>query len=146
MLEQKFIGVVQHVSTAAIEVLVDANIKSLKRDLGGKTYFIGQIGMYILIPMGNLVLIGMITDFLKVDVTINGQAQQRYKMTASLVGTVKGGRYERGVSIFPVVDSPVYLAEDDDLAVVESPTSTIRSLSLSSSVVSMSIMALPSSS
>lgn len=117
MLEQKFIGVVQHVSTGAVEILIDPAIKSLKRDLGGKTYYIGQIGMYILIPMGSLVLIGMITDFLKIDVSTNGQAQQRYRMTASLVGTVKGGRYERGVSIFPVVDSPVYLAEDADLAV-----------------------------
>ncbi|OGU47094.1 MAG: hypothetical protein A3H45_00275 [Ignavibacteria bacterium RIFCSPLOWO2_02_FULL_55_14] len=117
MVEQKFIGLVQHVSTGTIDILIDANIKSLKRDLNGKTYFIGQIGTYVLIPMGSLVLIGMVSDFLKEDVEINGQPAQRYRMMASLIGTVKGGRYERGVSVFPVVDSPVYIAEDGDLAV-----------------------------
>lgn len=117
MLEKKFIGVVQHISTGTVDILIDAGVKSLKRELNGKTYYIGQIGMYVLIPMGNLVLIGMVTDFCKEDVLINGQAAQRYRMSASLVGTVKGGKYERGVSLFPVVDAPVYLAEDADLSV-----------------------------
>jgi hypothetical protein len=35
-----------------------------------------------------------------------------------LVGTVKQGRFERGVSIIPPVDAPVFLAEDSDLNVV----------------------------
>jgi hypothetical protein len=117
MVEQKYIGVVTSVSNSGVTVLIDAKITSLKRELNGKTYFIGQIGTYILVPAGNLVLIGMVNELKKEDVAINGQAQQRYILYASMIGTVKGGKYERGVSIFPVVDTPVFFAEDSDLAV-----------------------------
>ena len=117
MVDQKYIGVVASVNSAGITILLDPKISSLKRDINGKTYFIGQIGTYVLIPVESLVLLGMISDLKKEDVTVNGQASQRFVLFASLVGTVKSGRYERGVSIFPVVDTPVYLAEDADLAV-----------------------------
>lgn len=117
MVEQKYIGVVASVNSGMISILLDPKITSLKREVNGKTYFIGQIGTYVLIPIGALVLLGMVSELKKEDVTVNGQAQQRYIIFASIVGTVKGGRYERGVSIFPVVDTPVFLAEDSDLSV-----------------------------
>jgi hypothetical protein len=117
MVEQKYIGVVASVNSGMISILLDPKITSLKREINGKTYFIGQIGTYVLIPIGALVLLGMISESKKEDIAINGQAQQRYIIIASIVGTVKGGRYERGVSIFPVVDTPVFLAEDSDLGV-----------------------------
>ncbi len=117
MVDQKFIGVVTSVSNGLLKVLVDPKITSLKREINGKTYYIGQIGTYMLVPVANIVLIGMVTELHKEDVAQNGQALQRYVIHASLVGTVKGGRYERGVSIFPTVDAPVFLAEDSDLSV-----------------------------
>lgn len=117
MIEQKYLGTVVGVNNAIVSILLDQNINSLKKDINGKTYYIGQIGTYVLIPMSNLVLIGMVNELKREDVQINGQPKQRYLLYVSLVGTVKGGRYERGVSIFPVVDTPVYLAEDNDLSV-----------------------------
>jgi hypothetical protein len=116
MVEQKYIGVVASVNSALVSILLDPKITSLKKEINGKTYFIGQIGTYVLIPVGPLVLLGMVSELRKEDVSTNGQAQQRYILFVSMVGTVKGGRYERGVSIFPVADTPVYLAEDADLA------------------------------
>lgn len=117
MVEQKFIGNVVSVNSSAVTVLIDANISTLKREINGKTYYIGQLSTYVLVPMGNVVLVGMCSELRKEDVTVNGRPTQRYLMIVSLVGTVKGGKYERGVSIYPTVDSPVYLAEDADLAV-----------------------------
>jgi hypothetical protein len=117
MLEQKFIGVVSAVSNGMVSILLDPKTTSLQREIEGKSYAIGQIGTYVLIPVGALVLIGMVSELRKEDVTVNGQAQQRYIIHASMVGTVKGGRYERGVAIFPVADMPVFLAEDNDLSV-----------------------------
>ncbi|MCX6121853.1 MAG: ATP-binding protein [Ignavibacteriales bacterium] len=117
MVEQKYIGVVASVNSGIISILVDPKTTSLKREINGKTYYIGQIGTYFLIPMGTMVLLGMVSDLKKEDLNVNGQAQQRYIILASMVGTVKSGRFERGVSIFPVVDMPVFFAEDADLAV-----------------------------
>ena len=93
MVEQKYIGVVASVNSGTISILLDPKTTSLKREINGKTYYIGQIGTYILIPMGTLVLLGMVSDMKKEDVNVNGQAQQRYILLASMVGTVKGGRY-----------------------------------------------------
>ncbi|MEK6566859.1 MAG: DUF87 domain-containing protein [Bacteroidota bacterium] len=116
-MENKRIGVVISVNNSELRVLIDESITSLKKDLNGKTYYIGQIGTYVLIPVSNLVLLGMVGDFRKEDVLMNGKSAQRYIMSITLAGTVKGGRYERGVSLFPPVDSVVYLAEDADLVV-----------------------------
>ncbi|HTP12956.1 MAG TPA: ATP-binding protein, partial [Bacteroidota bacterium] len=116
-MEQKLIGTVIAINSGGLVVLLDPSITSLKKELNGKVYYIGQLSTYVLIPVGVLVLVGMCSELKKEDVTINGKPTQRYLMTITLVGTVKGGRYERGVSVYPTVDSPVYLAEDTDLAV-----------------------------
>ena len=114
-MENKRIGVVISVNNSELRVLIEESITSLKKDLNGKTYYIGQIGTYILIPVSNLVLLGMVGDLRKEDVMMNGKSAQRYIMSITLAGTVNGGLYERGVSLFPPVDSVVYLAEDADL-------------------------------
>jgi len=117
MVEKKYIGVVSVVNSALVSIILDLKITSLKREINGKTYNIGQIGTYVLIPTGTLVLIGMVSELKKEDVEVNGEAHQRYRIDVSLIGTVKSGRYDRGISVFPMVDSPVYLAEDADLSI-----------------------------
>ncbi len=117
MTEQKFIGAVISVSSGVVTILLDQSVTNLKREINGKSYFIGQLGSYVLIPMGTIVLVGMCNKLEKRDIIVNGQSQHRYVLEVSLVGTVKGGRYDRGVSYFPSVDAPVFLAEDSDLTV-----------------------------
>lgn len=118
MTEQKRIGVVTGVSSATLSAVMDADIKSLTRELNGKVYFIGQIGSYVLVPVGKIIVVAMVSEFKKVDFSENGKLSQRCVMEVSLVGTVKAGRYERGVSIIPPVDAPVFIAEDADLTAV----------------------------
>ena len=103
-MENKRIGAVVLVNNTELKVLIDESIASLKKDLNGKAYYIGQIGTYVLIPVSNLVLLGMVGEFRKEDVMFNGKSSQRYVMTVTLAGTVKAGRYERGVSLFPPVE------------------------------------------
>ncbi len=106
------------VNSGSLEVILNPEIENLLREINGKTYYIGQISSYILIPFGKSIVVGLVSDFKKIDISYNSQTTQRYIMNASLVGTVKAGRFERGVSIIPTVDSPVYLAEDADLTAV----------------------------
>ena len=116
-MENKRIGLVTSVNNTEVKVLIDETINSLRKDLNGKAYYIGQIGTYVLIPVSNLVLLGMVAELKKEEFVFNGKSGQRYVMAVTLAGTVKAGRYERGVSLFPPVDTVVYLAEDSDLAV-----------------------------
>ena len=115
MTEEKRIGAVLTVNSGSLTVLLDETITSLQKELFGKTYNIGQLGTYVLIPAGHLTIVCVVSDFRKTDVTINGKAQQRYLMTVNMVGGSKDGKFERGMAVFPTVDSPVFLAEDYDL-------------------------------
>lgn len=117
-MEQKLIGTVTSVNSGSVTVVLDPSIDTLVKELNGKSYFIGQIGTYVLLPVGQLIVVALVSEFKKLDLSENGQLAQRFVMTLDLVGTVKGGRYERGVSVVPPVDSPVFLAEDTDLSVI----------------------------
>jgi hypothetical protein len=115
--DQKRIGVIREVDSSTATVVLDADLKNLSLQLNGKTYPIGQIGTYVLVPVGKQVLLGMVAEFKRVEHTEDGKSCPRYEMVITLVGTVRGGMFERGVSSFPTVETPVYLLEDRDLAV-----------------------------
>jgi hypothetical protein len=115
MTEEKRIGTVMAVTSSSLTVLLDESITSMEKSLFGKSYHIGQLGTYVLIPVGALTIVAVISDFRKTEITINGKAQQRYLMVVNMVGGTKDGRFERGLAVFPTVDTPVYLAEDYDL-------------------------------
>ena len=42
MIEQKYIGVVSGVNSALVSVLLDPKTSTLKREINGKTYYIGH--------------------------------------------------------------------------------------------------------
>lgn len=118
MLEQKKIGVVQAVNSGRLRVLLDEDITSLRRESNGKTIYISQVGSYVLIPVGKQIVVAMISEIERKDVMVAGSPSQRFVMDLTLVGTVKAGKYERGVSILPTVDAPVFYTEEADLTAV----------------------------
>lgn len=118
MTEQKKIGFVTEVNSGALSVMIDEAIGSLRREVNGKMYYIGQMGSYVLIPVGKVIVVAMVSELKKHDISVNSEWKQRVVLTVTLVGTVKAGRYERGVSILPSIDAPVYFAEDQDLSAV----------------------------
>ena len=115
--DQKRIGVIRKVTTSTATVALDSHLSSLSLQLNGKAYPIGQIGSYVLIPVGRQVLLGMVSEFRKFEYGENGKTTSHYEMIISLIGCVKNGIFERGVSTFPTAEAPVYLLEDKDLAV-----------------------------
>ncbi len=117
MWEEKRIGVIREVTGSFVYIVVDAEITSLARKIGNKTYFIGQIGTYILIPVGNILILGIVSEFKKGDIHEGEKVVQRHLINVTLIGTLKKGKFESGVSILPTVDMPVYLLEEKDLKV-----------------------------
>jgi len=115
--DQKRIGVIRKVTTSSATVALDPHLSSLSLQLNGKTYPIGQIGSYVLVPVGRQVLLGMVSEFRKMEYGENGKTTSHYEMIISLVGSVKNGIFERGVSTFPTAEAPVYLLEEKDLAI-----------------------------
>ena len=117
MWEEKRIGLVREISSAFLTVLIDPNISTLSKKIGDKVYYIGQIGSYVLVPVGKNFVIGIVSEFKKVDIHEDGRVTGRFFMTVTLIGTMKNGKYETGVSILPTADTVVYLLEDKDLKV-----------------------------
>jgi hypothetical protein len=118
MWEQKRLGIVVEVANASVVVLLDREITDMTKKLGDRIYYIGQIGSYILIPIGAVYIIGMVSAIKKEEVRENGVTFYRCLMTVTLVGTIRKGKYETGVSILPTVDMIVYLLEDKDIKAV----------------------------
>jgi uncharacterized protein len=115
MWEQKQLGVVKEVSNASIVVLLDREITNMTRKIGDRIYYIGQIGSYVLIPIGAIYVIGIVSGIKKEETREDGVSFIRYLMTVTLVGTIRKGKYETGVSVMPTVDMVVYLLEDKDI-------------------------------
>jgi len=117
MWEEKRIGVVREVTGSQLTILIDETITNLSKKIGEKVYWIGQIGSYILVPVGKYFVIGIVSEFKKTEFAFNGKVTARYLMTVTPVGTMKEGKFETGVSVLPTADTVVYLLEDRDLKI-----------------------------
>jgi hypothetical protein len=115
MWEQKRLGIVTEVNSTSVVVMVDPELASLTKKIGEKTYYVGQIGTYVLIPIGAVYVIGMVSHFARKMETAGVEQVPRYYMKITLIGTIKKGRYETGVSLLPTADMVVYLLEDKDI-------------------------------
>lgn len=115
MWEEKRIGVVREVTSSLVTVIIDPEISNLSKKIGDKVYYVGQIGTYVLIPVGKLLAVGIVSGFKKGDIYEGEKIVQRYLMSVTLIGTLKKGKFESGVSILPTADMVVYLLEDKDL-------------------------------
>jgi hypothetical protein len=65
--DQKRIGVIRKVTTSTATVAIDSFLSNLSVQLNGKTYPVGQIGSYVLVPVGRQVLLGMVSEFRKLE-------------------------------------------------------------------------------
>ena len=80
------------------------------------------------IPVGAQRLVAMVTRVvlveeaeLKADRTMVALPAARRMMKATLIGTIDSDRFRQGVSLFPVLDSPVYLSSRADLDAIFGP-------------------------
>lgn len=115
--DEKKIGTIREVTSTSVTVVVDPAITNLSKKIGEKIYLIGQIGSYVLIPVGKQYVIGIVSEFRKGDVHELDKLVQRYLMTVTMIGSLKKGFFESGVSVPPTADMPVYILEDKDLKV-----------------------------
>src|SRR5512142_1057541 len=104
MWDEKRLGVVREVTSSSVSVLVDPEITSLTKKIGNKVYYVGQIGTYVLIPVGQLLVLGIVSEFRKADVYERETMTQRFLMDVTLIGSLKKGRFESGVSVLPTVE------------------------------------------
>jgi DNA helicase HerA-like ATPase len=122
---EKHIGIIHTITNLAASVILDDSIESLSRDLSGKSYSIGQIGSYVVMPIGNITVLGMVTR-MRYALDVNGSGGSpvttkdlhtaRKEMDVQLIGSLVGSRFEKGIASFPPLGNDVYMTDDDDMS------------------------------
>lgn len=120
MNQQKAIGSIQSVNSSIVTALIREDCDSLSKTIDGVTYKLAQVGSYVMMPESGRIVIGMITDVQIIDyIPQEGTVTKKRKlMNIQLLGTVTDGKFERGLSMYPMVDGTVYMTDQDDLAMV----------------------------
>ena len=116
------IGQVVNVDTAQVRVQLDSTLGSMIRNTSEGVKNVGQINSYITIPIGEQRLIGIVTrvtlnekfDSESDDTLVLAPEARRY-VEATLIGTIENGKFAQGITIFPVLGTPVYLTMQTDI-------------------------------
>ncbi len=127
--EMKRIGCIFSVSASGIEGILD---KDTVIDSGNdlEQYRTGQVGSYVLMPEAGRMIIGTIISLLDSGLADPNKEMESGKRFIKIqpLGTLKNGRFERGVTALPVIGSPVYPTTGKDL---EAVFSTYRAFNFS---------------
>ena len=122
------IGRVVAVDTAQVSIELSRDLKGMSRTTYEGPHEVGRINSYVVIPVGARRLVGMVNRVvlveeaeLKADRTMVALPVARRIMKATLIGTIDGNSFMQGISLFPVLDSPVYLSSRTDLDAIFGP-------------------------
>lgn len=116
------IGRIVAVDTAQVTVELNRDLKALTRSTYEGTMEVGRINSYIIIPVGSWRIVGMVTRVvmteeseLQADKTMVSLPSTRRLMKATMIGSIDEDRFRQGISLFPVLDSKVFLTTKEDL-------------------------------
>ena len=123
------IGRVVAVDTAQVSIELNPDLRGMSRTTYEGTQEVGRINSYIVLPVGARRLVAVITRVvlvedaeMKADRTMVALPAARRMMKAILIGTIDGRTFRQGVSVFPLLDNPVHLAQRADLDAIFGPT------------------------
>ncbi len=126
--EVQSIGAIFSVSASKIEGVLNDDVVI---DTGNEQeqYRVGQVGSYVLLPEAGRMIIGTIISMHDsgLGAPAKGVNGKRFVLIQPL-GTLKNGKFERGVTALPVIGSPIYPTTGKDL---EAVFSTYRAFNFS---------------
>lgn len=118
-----YLGNVINVNSNSVEVEISRDIPSAAPIIGGKLYKIGQIGTFVKIPIGNLILFGIVSSVSNTPASIeNATYEPNYGsrfLQVQLIGEKLGEKkFEKGIGTYPTINDEVHLVTDDDLRII----------------------------
>lgn len=118
--DETYVGRVQSATSSELIVLVDPS-QDIVKTYEGRTYNICQVGGYVKLARAGSDIVGVVTEAMQRDVTPQpGEGQVatgtvRRELKVQLVGSLKEGRFERGVILTPSVDDEVHIATHSEV-------------------------------
>ena len=127
MTTEKHIGFVETISSLYATAILDDDITTLERTINGKVCRIGQIGSYVIMPVTETTVLGMVTEMSfaprpekngaeETAGKIESVATMPKEMKIQLIGSVVNGKFEKGIASFPPLGNDVYMTDDDDMS------------------------------
>lgn len=112
--DNTYIGKIISVHGTEAEIKIDKECVTFSPIIEGKIYHIGQIGSFVKIPMGHIEIYGTISSFS--NVLMEDGVQSNCLIKIQLSGEIVGnGPFQRGISIYPIIDSKAFLVTEKDL-------------------------------
>lgn len=115
---EKHLAVIYSINSSTAVALLDDSIASMERTLSGKTYRLGQIGSFVVVPVGDTSVMGMVTRVRLSDRFQGGSGdivKAKKEMEIQLIGSVVKGRFEKGIASFPAIGADVFMTDDSDM-------------------------------
>ena len=117
------IGRVIAVDTARVTIQLNDDMKGFTRTTYAGVLEVGRINSYVVIPVGTRRLIAVVTRVeiddrgpqIRADHTMVALPAARRIMKATLIGMLDSGSFTQGISVYPVLDNPVFLAATGDI-------------------------------
>ena len=125
MANERNIGRIVTVDSLSVYVRLDDDLKSLYKSGYEEIYPVARINSYVIIPVGAERIVAMVNrvmtreeaDLAKLSGTIFLTESCRY-LSATMVGTIDGGKYMQGVYNYPILDNPVWYVTRNDLNII----------------------------
>lgn len=125
MANERNIGRIVTVDSLSVYVRLDDDLKSLYKSGYEEIYPVARINSYIIIPVGAERIVALVnrvmtreeTDLSKSSSAIFLTESSRY-LSATMVGTIDGGKYIQGVYNYPILDNPVWYVTREDLDII----------------------------
>lgn len=119
------IGRVVAIDTSQVTIELNPDLKAMTRSTYETTTEVGRINSYVIIPIGARRIVAMVTRVvmteeaeLRIDKTMVSLPSALRLMKATMIGTIDDKKFNQGISLFPVLDTPVLVATKDDLEAI----------------------------
>jgi len=109
------IGNIIGVDGDGIEVVMTTSEMMVEHE--GRSYRIGQLGSYVIVPMDDKTLVGFVVRIGRQDTTTI-DVEPETVMHVQLVGVIKDRRFSRGLNEYPTVGDDVWLAVQKDFETI----------------------------
>lgn len=109
--KESHIGKVKNLSSSSVVVLLDDDLFTMERTINGKVYKVGQIGAFIILPVGNVEIVGIVSR-------VYQATELNREMEAQLIGSVVDGKFQKGIVAYPVLGNDVYMTTEEGVAAV----------------------------
>lgn len=118
--EATYLGQVIRVDSGTVEVEVSYTIPSSAPIIRGRVHRIGQVGTFVKIPVGGIVIYGIVASVSNApsnptDTANTARWGSRY-LSIQLVGEKMGDdAFEKGIGSYPTINDEVHVVTEDDL-------------------------------